>query len=487
MSKLKSVIQQLQESECQEIQDRFKQTGAWKYMTLFNMLREGVLNDEKMREELEMNNSAFYTIKSRLLDKIQEYLSAQFINPSIDSSSKIEDIPELLYNTQRNKAVAILSQLEVDMQQQDNPYKLASIYNALKKLHINSPKFYHYAQMYNRHLAYTIALDKAEDLLIDFFRKLADYELSKTNINLQLLSLIKQELHNVAKLYESHHLTIYKNIVDICSAIYLPQDGDHKAQQPIELMLNQMEQIFNQNRNDKDYMYLKLVHRYLAFEYYHIIGLHNREEEYYNPINENLSSFLNYNHCCFPSKFLISKAERMMRINKEDTMLDEMNELLSEYVPDIQDVPNYMLYCLYKSICNFNLGKYTEAAGVLVRMSNEVSFKNYYYAEIEIRLFQALCYLLASEKELVMTHLRGVSRKLKELEEDIGYDNARAFYRLLYMVANPTSKNMAEKIKQHADRFKFLNHGEKKMLTYLKLDDKLINKLSELEFEEDKI
>lgn len=141
MSKLKSVIQQLQESECQEIKDRFKQTGAWKYMTLFNMLSEGVLSDEKMREELEMNTSAFYTIKSRLLGKIQEYLSAQFINPSVDSSSKIEDIPELLYNTQRNKAVAILSQLEVEMQQQDNPYKLASIYNALKNCILIRPSF----------------------------------------------------------------------------------------------------------------------------------------------------------------------------------------------------------------------------------------------------------------------------------------------------------------------------------------------------------
>ena len=32
---------------------------------------------------------------------------------------------------------------------------------------------------------------------------------------------------------------------------------------------------------------------------------------------------------------------------------------------------------------------------------------------------------------------------------------------------------------------RFLNHGEKKMLTYIKLDDKLIDKLSQLEFEED--
>jgi hypothetical protein len=226
---------------------------------------------------LQVNISAYYTLKSRLFDKIQDFLTNNMSTPIIDLLRKVANIPTLLYDTHRDTAIAILTKLESELQNYDMPYELSSVYNALKKLHIHSPKYYEYTQAYNRHLAYTIALDKAEDLLNTFMKTLGDYYVSRNKGQIDFLALVKQEMANICNLYDSHHLQIYKSIVDISFALYIPNQEAIRDDEPIEDVLVKMERVFSTYNKDTNYQYLQLVFNFLAFEYYHKLNLPKKE------------------------------------------------------------------------------------------------------------------------------------------------------------------------------------------------------------------
>ncbi|MEZ5173745.1 MAG: hypothetical protein R2850_09630 [Bacteroidia bacterium] len=190
MIKFKSIVLQLKEEEFNDLCQQFVETKADKYLRLLKLYRENKYNDEEIQGMLDVNTSAYYTLKSRLFDKIQDFLTNNMSTPIIDLLRKVANIPTLIYDTHRDTAIAILSKLESELQNYDMPYELSSVYSALKKLHLHSPKYYEYTQLYNRHLAYTIALDKAEDLLNTFMKTVGDYFARRNKAQVEYLSLI---------------------------------------------------------------------------------------------------------------------------------------------------------------------------------------------------------------------------------------------------------------------------------------------------------
>ena len=154
MIKFKSIVLQLKEDEFNDLCRQFVETKADKYLRLLKLYRENKYTDEEIQEMLSVNTSAYYTLKSRLFYKIQDFLTNNMSTPIIDLLRKVANIPTLIYDTHRDTAIAILSKLESELQNYDMPYELSSVYSALKKLHLHSPKYYEYTQLYNKHLAW---------------------------------------------------------------------------------------------------------------------------------------------------------------------------------------------------------------------------------------------------------------------------------------------------------------------------------------------
>jgi hypothetical protein len=479
MSKIKGIISQLQEEEYEGLTKQFSKTGAEKFLSLMRLYRANQLRDPQIKESLGVNDSAFYTLKSRLLDKIQDFLSNRFSTPNVDSIHKVEDIPELIYSTKRSKAIAILQKMEQDIQVHDSPYKLASVYDALKKLHMHSPKYYEYTQAYNRHIAYTIALDKAAELLLDFFRKMGEYEFSRNEMLLQVMSLLQQELYHVTKLYESHHLTVYRYLLDLSYLLFVPikrEVGDESC----ETMLEKLAEIFDKNALDKSYQHLRLAWHYMSFEYYSRNNMVKQAAEHYEAVNAKLQDFLLYNHCGYPSRFLLCKIERAIEAGTEHKLHDENTLLLKDYEPDRGDIPNYINYMIYRSASMFYAKKYPESAGVLVRLMNEVSFKNSSWLEIQIRLFLILCYIFENELDLAQMHLRSVARKIREMGGSGPYESGQALYKLLSYLSSPTQKIQSDKIKSLVEKYDEQNKNDFKIMRFLKQGSGLIELLERL-------
>jgi len=477
MLNLKGIINQLNKEEFADIANRLEKSKADKFKALLNYYREKTLTDGEIIEKIEVTPNAYYVIKHRLFEKIQEYLLENTVGPKTDILRKLVAIPNLLFNTPRNIANTVLTKLEKDLLANDMPNELTSVYNALKKLHLHSDKYYEYTQLYNKHVAYTLAIDKSEDLLTDFVKNIGLYYCSREGTLLETFSLIKKEISNVSRLYESHHLKVYKNILNASTEIFLPLSEETINDDPVEDILRDTESIISQYPKDFDYQYIINVINFLFYEYYNNLGLHKKADQYFSLLNIHLPSFLYYSHYTFCSKFLISKAERYIRLNIEDQLYEENEISFKNYDPNPDDIPNCINYVKYLAISAFYRKKHDEATKLISGLFNEVSFKQYPHSEIEMRLFLVLTYSFCDKYDLAWNLLRNVSRKIRELNKDMTYENAVVFAGMLKTQSSQKG-NVKEKLIKSRDKFELLNRGAKRMLEFIKMDETFISALA---------
>jgi len=474
MIKLPTVVQHMSDKDFASVAEQFKKTRAEKFIMLLTFLKEGRLSEEEMIEKLQVNKIAFYTLKSRLAEKIQEYLYKNVGDERIELLRNLANIHNLIYSTPKATAVAMLRKMEAELRDNDMPNELTLVYSALKKLHLHTPKYYEYSQLYNKHIAFTIAIDKAEDLVSNFTRTLGEYEITRDKMVMQRLWLIKKELANVCRLYDSHHLGIYKKLVDISFALFVPLQEAIRDDDPVEDMLAAAFRVFDTYDKDVKYQYLRNVFNFLAFEYYHGLKLYKNEARYFEEVDRELPTFLLSDHCSFSTRFLISRIERHIHLGNEKDL--GRHDLVHEV--DASDVPNYINLNLYKAACAFYSGKYNDAVKVLNEVLNTVSFKNIFHAETEVKLFLALACSMLNKYEQAEVLLRSVSRKITDTIEDGCYENALTFIRMLKLQMSSEVKNVEEKLRSLRDKFFQQNNGHERMLTFLKLDDAFIRELA---------
>lgn len=201
-------------------------------------------------------------------------------------------------------------------------------------------------------------------------------------------------------------------------------------------------------------------------------------DKYFVKTNEKLPNFLFYNFCSIPTIFLISKAERYLEKKQEQELYEESMGLSSEYTPDKEDVPNFINYMKFKAIACFYVQKYNECISILNELIGSISFRNFQYSEIEMKLFLAICYLMVNKSELTDGLVKNVKRKLREYPEN-EYENARVFTKILSGVTGSTEKDREEKVLNLKKRFLISNQSKFKMLDYIRFDKDIIKILME--------
>jgi len=477
MLNIKSIITKLKEPDYQAILLKLQEGKAEKFQTLLENYRESSMSDDKIQGELGISSNAFYVLKSRLYEKIQEQLLDQSVGPKTDVLRKIITIPKLLYNSQPEISIAILSKLEKDLLEHDMPQELTTVYAALKKLHLHTDKYYEYSQKYNKHMAFTLALDKAEGMLTDFSKYLGDYMASRDPGILEYFPVLKNEMASLVRLYDSHHLKVSQLIMNVSIALFLPLEELVINDDPVEDALRELEQTLESHPSDGKYQYLQNAVNFLFFEYYHKLGIGKKADQYFGSVNMSLPSFLFFNHLTYCSKFLISKIERYVQLDNAANLHEESVTDLSGFEGDSNDIPNYVNFMIYKAASAYYIEDYENASKYLSNLLNEVSFKNHVHADMEVKLFLILTYSLQNKYDLAWNLLRSVTRKLKELNKTGSYENSITFANMLKAQDNQ-SGGLNEKIVKQAGNFKLLNECPNKMLSYIRLDDTFVELLS---------
>lgn len=482
MAKLKNIIKQLSEKDFKGIHDSLIESNAEKSAYLLKALRERQLSDSKIMVEIEVNANAYYTLRSRLNQKIEEHLLQQMESPRTDLLRKVANLNEVLFTKKRTISIATLKKLEKELIESDLANELTIVYKSLKKIHINSPEHFQYSQLYNRHVAYMLAVDKAEDLLAEYFKKYGAYYLSGDEIEKLGLNLLLKEMQNVARLYESHRLYVYQSCIVIFHRLFVEkEDNVQQEGETIEDIFDHIQKIFDTYNIDPLYYHINLVFEFLKLEYYNHYKVYRQAEKFYEEVNDAATNLLvNYPHYTFSAQFLVSRMERHLRLGTENEVYAENESIFIDFEPDPMDVPKHTIYIIYRALSSYYVGKYEEAAKMINNLLNEVSLKRFPFAMMEVKALLCLQYCMMRDFELFNQLSNSIQRQIRLLGKD-DCENVLLFLKMLKIAVSESKKDKPRKITSIITKFRAIQVGYFSPTALIKMDEKFVDALTEIE------
>lgn len=479
MAKLKNIVKQLSEKDFKSIHDSLIESNAEKSAYLLKSLRERQLSDSKIMVELEVNANAFYTLRSRLNQKIEEHLLEQMESPRTDILRKVANLNEVLFTKKRTISVATLKKLEKELIDYDLANELTIVYKSLKKIHINSPDHFSYSQLYNRHVAYMLAVDKAEDLLAEYFKKFGSFMLSGEENEKMGLVLMMREMQNVAHLYESHRLYVYQSCMLIHHRLFV-ENEDTMEGESTEDIFDHVQKIFDNYKLDPLYFHLNLVFEFLKLEYYNHYKVYRQAEKYFEEVNDAITNLLvNYPNYAFSAQVLISKLERSFRLGTEKELYAENESLFMEIEPDPLDVPRHTIYMMYRALSSYYVGKYDEAAKIINGLLNEVSLKKYPFAQMEVKTLLALQYCMLNDFDLFNQLANSIQRQVRLFGKD-ACKNILLFLKILKIAVSESKTDKQKKIGSLVTKLKATKVSYYAPTLLIRMDEKFIKSLVSL-------
>jgi hypothetical protein len=438
------------------------------------------LTDTQMIELLDVNPSTYYTLKSRLNSKVAAILSKKVENPISVLMDEVTRIPANLYGTNKQVSIRALKELEKQLLEYDLSNELIIVYRTLARLHMYSPEFSHYDRLYNKFVAFSLASAKAENHFYEFIKKAGIYELSRTQETLDDMETTLRELSNISELYNSHRLFVFFNIVRIYY-LFLTASGPEALMQKemeIDKTMQEIKSIFARYPLDTFYNNIKFIVDALYFEYYQKINNQVRAKYYYKELVDDLPEISSHHILNFHTVRFLEAKIGLYLSTRDEKILTEMNDSLAQslYI-DKDEIYNFVSYQKYMAIVKFYEGDYALTARILNNLRNMINLKSYWHIDMEIKLFQVLQYTLLNEEDLCLQITNSISRYVRE-EKD-GYKNIKIFVKIIK--ASLKSSEMPKKEKKIAalwDAFKSKNTGPEAVLTFLQLDQKLIQKLA---------
>ncbi len=484
MAKLKNIIKQLSDKDYQAIYDSLISGNAEKSAYLLKAMREHQLSETKVMVELEINANAYYTMRSRLSQKIEEYLIQQMESPRTDLLRKVANINEVFFTQKKTIAATTLRKLEKELIEADLVGELPTIYKLLKKLHINSPEYFQFSQLYNRHVAYMLAVDKAEDVVADYFKKYGNYFFTGDPTEKVSLDLLTKEIHNIANLYESHRLYVYKSCIVVFHRLFVAREEDiGQDDESIEDIFNRAQDIFTRYNLDPVYYHLNLLFEFLKLEYYNHYKVYKQAERYFEEVNDAASNLLvNYPYYTFSIRFLISKLDRALRLGVEGELLTEQKELFADFEPDINNVPQHVIYTVYCALCSYYAGRYDETAKVLNNLINDVSLKKYPLVQMEVKALLCLQYCMLKDIDLFNQLSNSVQRNIRMIGKD-ACENVLTFLKILKIAVSEAKKEKHKKISGLIPRFKSFSVTYFAPTSFIRMDEKFVERLIALEIQ----
>jgi hypothetical protein len=459
MKKLRKIVQQLSVKDFTQIKSALEKNSSENFLQVLIAYRDDNNTEEVIRESIGCSEGAFYVLRSRLLVKIQELLLSTNDAHKPNFLQDGTTLTQYLYEYPRETAIAILHQLEKIYINNDTPQELINVYSALKKMHYHSDKYYYYSQLYNKHIAYTVALEKAEDVLLNFNRTLANYFFSRTKDDAELLVVLKKEIRNIYSLNQSHRFELIKNFILIQSQLFtsIEQTDD----QYVEILIKRCDQLVADYLEDKQIKYYTLVVNYFWFEYYFKTNQLKKALDYFEIVNKNYRTWLLLGNYCMAFKFLFTKPQLLYKLNKIDELKEE------DLLVDNYDFYSAIALKFCKAITNMYHKKIDESIAILNELIRDISLHHFFHFEIEIKLTLAYLYINQKKREKADRLLKSLARKIGvDRKED--YQNALTFIKLLDMLTEG-SKSVAnkDKAKKTLEQFNLSNTSERKILCFL--------------------
>ena len=119
METLNKTIKKLNDQEYQELLSAVAGRKNNKPYRVLEAARNQNFDEGQMMELLSVNPSTYYTLKSRLNERIAQYLSKNVKNPISALKDKVSLVPAMLFSSDRDVSIRALKNLEKQLIEYD--------------------------------------------------------------------------------------------------------------------------------------------------------------------------------------------------------------------------------------------------------------------------------------------------------------------------------------------------------------------------------
>jgi len=460
MIKLKKIITHLDDSVYKTIETTLIKNKADNFLFLLQTYRTSEIKDMEIAKTLNINSNSLYVLKSRLNDKIQEHLSGDIHSNKEEVLKQLHQIPEICFGSSREVAATFLLKLEKDLLLYDMHNELLVVYSALKKIHLYSDKYFHYSQLYNKHTAFNLSLEKCEEILGSFNRVLAQYNFSRSPKLFDSLLFLSKEVSDHFTLNQSRQIKLIKSIVELELSVLFNKTLNNEFN--VGETLTQTEKMLNDLPDSS--LHKKWINalNFISFEYYRKTGQLNQATVYFDKLDAIKNTLLLYTNVCLTSRFLISRLCFLQEQNRIEELLDEDTNTI---LIDNEDTHAVVLLGIYNAMLSYYRKNYKEAASKLNEIINSNSFKDYFHINTDVKLTLAFIYITIKEYDLADSLLKNIYRKIKS-EEMNNYTNVLDLIKIFNADIKQNGK-VTSKQKDDYILFQARNINESKLLNHL--------------------
>ncbi len=480
MDVLNKTIKKLSEEQYQELLMLVSGKKKNKPFIVLETTRERDIDDSEMMELLQVNASTYYTLKSRLNSKIASLLSQKVDNPISELIDEVIKVPANLYGSNKEFSIRALKELEKQLIEYDLSGELITVYKTLSLLHIHTDEFQYYDNLYKKHVAFSLAVTKAEGLLYHFVKLAGSYKLSRNTEDLEKLQSIKRQVSNICELYDSHRLFVIYNIIRFYNLFITEESVNTLKEKELEIdnILQEMNKIFNKYNLDTFYQNIKFITDFIYFEYYQKTGNQVRSEHYFQKCRLIIPDLTSKHVMAFHLlQFLEARTSKFMVDKDADTYAEFSRGVLDSMDVSKEETYNYVEHKKYTALYKFYMRDYSGSAKTINELRNELSLKQYLFTDVDCKLFQALNYCIMGEDSLAMQIISSLKRQIKDHEEY--FVSAKVFIKLIKSALKPADyRRKIKKITELWDEFQSINTGPHAVLQNVLLDEITIRKMT---------
>ena len=479
MDILSKTIKKLSDEEYQNL--LFEVSGKKKnkpYMVL-EATRNSNVEDSELMDMLQVNASAYYTLKSRLNSKIATILSKKVENPIQTLMDEVSRVPAHLFGNNRDFSIRALRELEKQLIEYDLNAELILVYKTLAQLHVFSEEYDYFENKYKRHVAFSLAVSKAENIFFKFLRKIGEYQLNQSESDLEEIVMMKRELSNICELYDSHRLFVLFNIAKIYYLCNVQNNTEGLASREIEIdnTIQKMNEIFEKYPLDTFYQNIKGITNLLYFEYYTKTKNVVRADYYLNRVHASLPDFAEKPTMHF---FLIQFLNSKIAKYTLDSNIEQLNygyDVIENQI-DIKENEIFHFVSTYRYLATtkFYAKDFQGAAKKINQLRNRIALKQHLVADVDNKLFQALQYCIMGEDSLCMQIVSSLKRQIKESEDQ--FESTKAMIKILKTALKPADyRKKMKKIAELWSEFESINKSPYHVLKNIKLDEATLRKM----------
>ena len=461
MLKLKKIILDLSATDFVNLEQHLHDSKSGQSLQLLRHYRSNNKQDTELMKELAINSNSFYVLKSRLYDKIQSLISGNLQSNKDDVLRLLHHISDFCYSNPRETSIAFLEKLEQELSQFHMHNELLVVYNALKKMHAFNQKYYHYSQLYNKQIAYSLSIEKSEEILCNFNRLLAQYNFDRLERTRDALLFVRKEIADHYELNPSRQIEIIKNLIDAQLILFCETELKDKIH--TENLLHSTQLLFNQLPEQSPFRLYEASLHFLLFEFYFRNNLSLQAADYFTRVNSSLSILLLQTHVAPNALFLHSRLHYLQKTKAGNNWCQEVDGLV---LYDPKDMHSEVLINYHTALQLYFNHRTKDAISMVNSILNTNSFKDYFHIQIELKLCLAYFYLSSKEFDMADHIIKNLARKIKN-EKLLRYQNVLDLIKLFSSLIKEGSTRIQPK---HADLLTLFiarNKNENKVLECL--------------------